>query len=113
MKAVAVILGVILVVIGLTFGLGYLGVGYTKTVDKAQVNAEREVFKSTTVYVEGKQQELVKMHHEWKEYERKDDKAGMKAIEFTIRQDFTPNDLEQLRNSGSELSGWLADILNN
>ena len=37
----------------LSFSFGWFGVGYTKTVGKAQRNAETEVFKNSQTYVDG------------------------------------------------------------
>ncbi len=47
-------------------------------------NARREVFEQTQSYVEGKRQELVKLHHEWVMA----DSSDKMVIEFTIRQSF-------------------------
>lgn len=70
--------------IALSFGLGYTDVFYTKTVGKAQQNANREVFEQTQSYVEGKRQELIKLHHEWVQASDED----KKPIEGLIRQSF-------------------------
>jgi len=66
------------IMIGIAFGLGYLGVGYTKTVGKAQQNANRTVFEQTQSYVEGKRQELVKFHYEWTQATTDIDKKQLK-----------------------------------
>ena len=68
----------------LDLGMGYFGVLRTKTVVKSQQNASREVFEQTQSYVEGKRQELVKLHHEWM-LATPDNKI---AIEGVIRQSF-------------------------
>lgn len=47
-------------------------------------NARREVFEQTQSYVEGKRQELIKLHHEWVEASS----DSKKTIEFTIRMNF-------------------------
>ena len=75
----------IAILIALVFGIGYSGVFYTKTVGKAQQNANRTVFEQTQSYVEGKRQELVKFHYEWTQATTETDK---KAIEAVIRQSF-------------------------
>ena len=46
----------ILIVVGLmviVWSFGWFGVGYTKTVEKAQQNATTEVFKNSQVYIDG------------------------------------------------------------
>ena len=77
-------LGIILL-IALTFGLGYLGVFHTKTVGKAQHNADREVFEQTQSYVEGKRQEAMKMYKEWVQAETPTEK---KALENLVAHTF-------------------------
>jgi hypothetical protein len=74
----------LIVLLFLILGLGYFGVFATKTVGKAQQNANREVFEQTQSYVEGKRQELIKDYHEWLNA-KPDDKI---AIEGIIRESF-------------------------
>jgi hypothetical protein len=74
----------LVVLLLLILGLGYFGVFATKTVGKAQQNANREVFEQTQSYVEGKRQELTKDYHEWLNA-KPDDKI---AIEGIIRESF-------------------------
>lgn len=64
-KVILSIIGVLVILIALDFGFGYLGVFKTRTVGKAQQNAQREVFEETQSYVEGKRQEANKMYREW------------------------------------------------
>lgn len=47
------------------YGFAWYGVFKTKTVEKAQKDAEREVFEQTQSYVEGKRQELIKLRFEY------------------------------------------------
>jgi hypothetical protein len=47
-------------------------------------NARREVFEQTQSYIEGKRQELIKLHHEWNKA-TPEDKI---VIEATIRMNF-------------------------
>jgi len=58
-----------LVVVVLVFGLdlmtGYMGVFKTKTVGKAQQNADREVFEETQSFVEAKRQSALKWYREY------------------------------------------------
>lgn len=94
LHGILLIIGAIILLIALSFGLGYVGVFHTKTVGKAQQNANREVFEQTQSFVEGKRQELVKLHHEWIKASDED----KLAIESTIRisfANFDENKIEQ------------------
>jgi hypothetical protein len=96
----------LIVLVALTFGLGYIGVFHTKTVGKAQQNANREVFEETQSYVEGKRQELTKDYHEWLNA-KPEDKL---AIESIIRSSFASFD-EQKYLTG-DLYNFLHKIKN-
>ena len=93
------------VIMGLSYAFGWNGVVYTKTVGKAQQNANREVYEQTQSYVEGKRQELIKLHHEWKNA----DKQSKEAIEATIRLSFANFDETKLVDT-PELYGFLRQI---
>jgi hypothetical protein len=92
---------VLVLLIGLSFGMGWLGVGYTKTVGKAQQNAETTVFRETQSFVEGKNQELLKYYREWKKASA-DDK---KSIEATVRLSFS--NISEDKILDSELQNFL------
>ena len=68
-------------------------------------NAKREVFEQTQSYVEGKRQELVKLHHEWMSA----DKDSKIAIESTIRMSFSNFDENKLQDT-PELYSFLYKI---
>ena len=107
-ETLKVVLAVILFfafVIGLSFGMGWTDVFYTKTVGKAQQNAERTVFEESQSYVEGKRQELVKYHHEWVTAS-KDEKP---AIEAVVRQSFANFDKNKVTDP--ELYSFLQNCL--
>lgn len=89
---VGIILGIVLL-IGVVFGLGYLGVSFTKTVGKSQQNANREIFEQTQSYVEGKRQEALKYYKEWKRAQTPEDK---KTIESLVSQSFANFDETKL-----------------
>lgn len=60
--------GVILaavVIVGLGYGFGWIGVHQTKTIGKAHKNAQREVYEQTQSYVQGKKQEALKFYKEY------------------------------------------------
>jgi hypothetical protein len=77
-------LGILVFLLLLSLGLGYFGVFQTRTVGKAQQNADRAVFEQTQSYVEGKRQELQKDYHEWLNA-KPEDKL---AIESVVRASF-------------------------
>lgn len=97
------IIGSILLLVVLYFGLGYLGVIGTKTIGKAQQNAKREVFEQTQSYVEGKRQAALKYYKEYQQAEETQ-KQGLKNI---ISQDFANFDEDQY------LTGELRNFIHN
>ena len=96
----------LLVFVALYFGLGYLGVIGTKTIGKAQQNADREVFEQTQSYVQGKRQELVKLHHEWMSA----DNDSKKDIEATVRISFANFDENKYLEDSPELYSFLKKV---
>ena len=71
---IAIILGISLLVMY----FGEFGVFYTKTVEKHQTNAEREVFKESLPYTEQAAQFLAKSYREYNKAKDKDEKASIK-----------------------------------
>lgn len=104
MRGFLIVIGVIILMVALYFGLGYLGVFGTKTFGKAQKNADREVYEQSQSYVEGKRQELIKLHHEW----TKADDNDKAAIEATIRMSFANFDENKIEQP--ELQAFLKKI---
>jgi len=70
----------LIILIALDFGFGYVGVFKTKTVGKAQQDANREVFEQTQSYIEGKRQEALKYYREYKQSTDEGEKKGIKNI---------------------------------
>jgi len=91
-KIVLLIFAAIVLLIGLDFGTGYLGVFKTKTVGKAKQNAQREVFEQSQSYVEGKRQEALKFYQEHKDAEPE----NKKAIELMVSHSFANFDEQKL-----------------
>ncbi len=85
LKITGIILASIIILLALDFGFGYVGVFKTKTVKKAQQDAERDVFESTQSYVDGKIQEANKMYIE---FQRTEDEEEKEAIRTYIRNGF-------------------------
>lgn len=93
----------ILVVLG---GVG--GVAYTKTIGKAQKNAEREVFKETVAYTEQAASFLAKSYKEYNDAETDSDKNAI--MEYVIMR--YPNlDMDSIENS--TLRQFYVKCLNN
>jgi len=67
-------------------------------------NAKRGVYEKSQSYVQGKKQELVRYHHEWKQA----DEIGKKAIESTVRHSFSEFNEDA---SGNELSTEMYSFL--
>lgn len=108
MRAFLITLGCIIALFALIFlaneweifGIRFWGV--------RKENAKREVFENTQSYVEGKRQELVKLHHEWMMTKDSDDK---KIIENSIRHSFANFNPDKIQDS--ELHSFLVGIMNN
>lgn len=110
MKPIYIILiciAAIAALVGISFGMGYINVGYTKTVVKAQTNANREVYEQSASYVEGKIEELTKYRLE---YNRSKDPQDKAAIASMLVQDFANFDESKL---SPELYQFLESIKNN
>lgn len=97
----------IALLIGIGFGTGYLNVGYTETVGKAQQNAETKVFHQTQAYVDGAVQDISKVKSE---YEKSKDEATKKALIDYVSSTYSNLDPAQINNP--TISNWLRDIQN-
>lgn len=80
--AVPIVIIAVLIIVGCIFIGGIVGVGYTATVDKAQKNAEREVFKESTAYTEQAASFLAKSYKEYNDVETDADKKAI--MEYVI-----------------------------
>ena len=97
MKTIGIALLIIIGLVGVSFGVGYLNAYYTKTVGKTQQNATTEVFHSSQAHTTGVSQEISK---EYLEFTLTKDTLEKKAlshhiIEFVADEDhstFTPED---------------------
>lgn len=86
--------GVIVLFMVATYAFGWFGVGYTKTVGKAQQNAQRQVFEETQSYVEGKRQEVTKYRLEYLEDKNPDDRAAIRATIHSSLANFDKSKLD-------------------
>jgi hypothetical protein len=92
---IGAIVGAVVLLMLLSLAFGWFDVGYTKTVGKAQQNANRTVFEETQSYVEGKRQFLNK---EREEYRREKDPKSKEAIRQSILHEMANFDLDKLSN---------------
>ena len=65
--------------IGLSYGVGWIGVHQTKTIGKASQNAKREVYEQNQSRVDGKRQEALKLYREYLKADE-DEKIAIKEI---------------------------------
>ena len=92
-KIIGIAIGTLIIIIGLSFALGFTDVLFTRTVTKAQRNADREVFEETQSYVEGKRQQALKYY---KEYNTTEDAEAKKAIAEVVSMTFANFDESKL-----------------
>jgi hypothetical protein len=104
MRTTLIVIGSIIGLFLLIFLANEFSIFGTKFWGVRQQNARREVFEQTQSYVEGKRQELIKLHHEWNKASA-DDKI---AIEATIRMNFANFDESKIEQP--ELYSFLKTI---
>lgn len=100
MKNIFAIIGIIILVVALIFGIGYLRVGYTRTVEKQQRTAERHAFEGSRSYIVGSIQQLARYKVQWEQADEKE----RKAIESTVRMQMAEFPLDEAPH---ELRGFL------
>lgn len=104
MRTGIIIIGMIIGLFALIFLANEFAIFGTRFWGVRKENARREVFEQTQSYVEGKRQELIKLHHEWNKAGA-DDKI---AIETTIRLNFANFDESKIEQP--ELYSFLKKI---
>ena len=105
-KSILWVIGVIVILIGLTFAANEFEIFGTRFWGVRQENARRDVYEQSNSFVGGKRQELIKYHHEWVNAKDETDK---KAIEFTIRNSFADFDPELIKDD--QLRYFLKDVM--
>lgn len=92
-KIILSFIGILLLAIGLEFGFGYLGVLKTKTVGKAQRNADTEVFYESQSFVAGKNQEALDRYREYQSANSDEERNAIRSIVAHSFADFDENKL--------------------
>ena len=106
MKATLIIFGSIIAIFAMIFLANEFEIFGVRFWGVRKACAQREVFEQSQSYVEGKRQELVKLHHEW----IKADDESKKAIESTIRISFANFDSGKITDPDMNL--FLHRIMN-
>lgn len=88
MKAVLGLLGAVVLFLGISYGVGWFGVGYTKTVGKAKQDAETEVYENSNAFTKGKRQEIIKYYKEYQEAATEQEKKAIQNILSMSLADF-------------------------
>jgi hypothetical protein len=107
MKVLKIVGSVILfftILIGLSYAFGWNKVFYTKTVGKAQQNAEREVYEETQSRVDGMRQNALKYYGE---YQRAKDEETKRGIKNLVKMSFAEFDEDKY------FSGELKNFVHN
>ena len=111
MKAIGIFLLIIVLLVAalaFAFGAEWLGIAWKGYFGPKHAAVEREVFKSTRGFTEGKAQQLSKMRMEFLRM-KPDDVTGKRAIASTVRHTFSDFDPSTLN---TELRGFLNQMLN-
>lgn len=88
-------IGVLVLIVALSFAMGVVDLGFTKFFKPKQQNIEREVFENTQSYVHGKTQDLAKYFEEY----RNADQDSKESIRQLIIMNFSDFNAEQIRSS--------------
>lgn len=107
LKIVGIVLAAIVVVGLITFVTTGMGVANFAFWAPKQQAAERHVFENTPSYIQGKNQDLAKYHHEWVTDSSSENRL---AVEALVRQQFGSFDRSKVEDP--ELSSWLGQCLN-
>ena len=111
MKAIGIFLLVIVLLVGmlsLAFGAEWLGIAWKGYFGPKHAAVERQVFKQTRGFTEGKAQQLSKMRMEFMRM-KDDDVNGKRAIASTVRMQFAEFNPETLN---PELRRFLNQMMN-
>ena len=111
MKAIGIFLVAVVLLaamLSLAFGAEWLGIAWKGYFGPKHAAVERQVFKQTRSFTEGKAQELSKLRMEFLRMTA-EDVNGKRAIASTIRHNFADFDPSTLN---PELRGFLSKMMN-
>jgi len=111
MKAIGIFFGVVLligVMLSFAFGAEWLGLKWKGYFAPKHAAVDREVFKQTRSFTEGKAQELSKLRMEFMRM-KPDDESGRKALASIVRMNFADFNPETLN---PELRRFLNQMMN-
>jgi purine nucleoside permease len=106
LATIGIVLGIIAAIIGIGFGTGYLNVGYTNTVGKAQQNANTNVFHSTQAYTDGAIADIAKVKLE---YDQSADATARAGLVNYVRSSYPNLDPSLINNP--IVRSWYQDIM--
>lgn len=87
MKIIGIIVSILMTIfaiVALTFGLQWVGLEWKGFLGPKKANVEREIFKETKAYNEGKQQQLAKYYYEY----NRSTTEKQESIAATVRHTF-------------------------
>lgn len=96
----------IVAIFALVFAANEFEIFGTKFWGVRRADAQRQVFEQSQSYVEGKRQELVKLHHEW----ILADSSSKLSLEYIIRQKFANFDDTKIEDQ--QMYSFLVNIKN-
>jgi hypothetical protein len=92
-------------VIGLVFGLTYLGLGFTRYFGPKHENVKREIFENTKSYTHGKTQDLAKYYEAYTTSTEQEDKDTLAEL---VKMNFADFDVTVIRSI--KLRNFLTNI---
>lgn len=93
MKSTFQMIGVVVLILGGIFALGFFGLGWNKFFLPKYENVRRETYENTQSFVEGKQQDLAKYYLE---YQQTEDPESREAIKVVIQSQFSYFDADKV-----------------
>lgn len=102
-KVILIGVVILIVILAIGYGLGWFNVFATKTIGKAQENANRQVFEQTQSYVMGKRQQALKYYNEY--IMTKDDQTKQ-IIKNEVSQMFAEFDDNKLNGESKRFVEW-------
>jgi len=100
---IIIFLVVIVAGVGLSYSFGWIGVHQTKTIKKAQKDADREVFEHTQSYVEGKRQEANKMYREYMKADSDTEREALLNLNAHSFSNLSEEDIETIFQNDEKL----------